>query len=31
MGKIVRHEFMGNRTVLAVQTLLLPLVAIYFR
>jgi hypothetical protein len=30
MGKIIRYEFMGNRTVLAAQTLLLPIVAIFF-
>jgi hypothetical protein len=30
MGKIVRYEFIGNRTVLAAQTLLLPIIAIFF-
>jgi hypothetical protein len=30
MGKIVRYEFMGNRTILAAQTLVLPIIAIYF-
>ena len=30
MGKIVRYEFMGNRTILAAQTLLLPIIAIFF-
>jgi hypothetical protein len=29
MGKIVRYEFMGNRTILAAQTLLLPIIAIF--
>jgi len=31
MGKIVRYEFIGNRTILAAQTLLLPIIAIFFR
>jgi hypothetical protein len=30
MGKIVRYEFMGNRIILVLQTLLLPIVAIFF-
>jgi hypothetical protein len=30
MGKIVRYEFIGNRTILAAQTLLLPIIAIFF-
>ena len=30
MGKIIRYEFMGNRTILAAQTLLLPVIAIFF-
>ena len=30
MGKIVRYEFIGNRTVLAAQTLLLPIIAVFF-
>ena len=30
MGKIIRYEFMGNRGVLAAQTLLLPVIAIFF-
>jgi hypothetical protein len=30
MGKIVRYEFVGNRTALAAQTLLLPIIAVFF-
>ncbi len=30
MGKIVRYEFIGNRTFLAAQTLVLPIIAIFF-
>ena len=30
MGKIVRYEFIGNRTVLAAQTLVIPIIAIFF-
>ena len=30
MGKIVRYEFIGNRTILAAQTLALPIIAIFF-
>jgi hypothetical protein len=30
MGKIVRYEFIGNRGVLAAQTLVLPVIAIFF-
>jgi hypothetical protein len=29
MGKIVRYEFIGNRTILVAQTLLLPIIAIF--
>ena len=29
MGKIVRYEFIGNRTFLAAQTLLFPIVAFF--
>ena len=30
MGKIVRYQFIGNRTILAAQMLLLPIIAIFF-
>jgi fatty acid desaturase len=30
MGKIVRYEFIGNRTILAALTLILPFFAIFF-
>ena len=30
MGKVVRYEFIGNRTILGAQTLIVPIVAIFF-
>jgi hypothetical protein len=30
MGKIIRYEFIGNRTVIAAQTLAFPIAAIFF-